>query len=322
MKKINYLIFFLFIQSTVLGQNYLFKIAQEPIKNYVQFENQRGSTQRKYPGYFGGSTGWFKLGQPFQFIKTDIGFNPPAVIEYMFSIPDSIVREIHFEIDTNNFSQSGSYLEKNERLKGFNNQYSKLLADLILFLGPPKDSSALRQLSNEDWKRDAKWDNDSLKATLYLSFTNEKNGEGQTRVRMGIYFKNPNPPKNDFGMEEVTASPTQDGLSQKFISCLLKKDFKTAWDMLDTTVQKSVTYDQFVEYLKPIPDFKKKLGKEISLFGTSKMSGMGVSYIVYMYGFKKDKERVPSVLINVSFNDLESKKIVGIRYNSKIGTTK
>ncbi len=315
-----------FLSINVYAQTYFFSIKQDSIKNYILQEQSLGSFEHRYKANFI-NTSSFNLGQPFMFRRTNVAINPAPVVQYFFSIPDSIVREIHIEIDSTNYSSNYSnYIEPSERLKEFNSQYELIKEELISIFGEPYETNKLQlkkeMQGNAYWKRKDNWENDTASVVMYLSFSDEEKVSGQYRVRAIVYFKDRNIGISEL-IDDLEIDLMEDRYAKSYTQLLIKKEYAKSWEMLAVELKTQITFENYVKVAIDFNEMLKNKTDEIELYMSGATTDMtGRSFHYYSYKFKSDTNVPPKLAINVTFSDNEKYKIIGFQPKVLIGEIK
>lgn len=313
-------LFFVFAFSITFhlcfSQTYFSEIRQLKFENYRNMEGKISSQNRENREHHV----LVNLAQPIKFIRTNSGFHPSPIVEYYFSVPDSIVRRIHLEFDSTNYLPQTynamiGYKENIERLTEFNNQYDIIRKELVLILGEPKVTKNLKEKDNT-WTRKDKWENDSLSAESYLVFSVVGGRGNRIRVNINYNYKS-NAQPNWQSPTSTKVNSKQDSIAKVYLSLIFRKDYKASWGFIGEELKKQLTYENYVKAITPISDLKKKKKDELILFMNGVKNGQLGQMPFYSYKWLSDKSTPPQVLFYIGFKNEESMEILGVSPKSR-----
>lgn len=199
MSRTTFIIVFVLINCSCYSQVYFNLKGKANVREYIREEKLLNSLLIANRTIYEFPQSPFHLDQPLRYIRMNQSFSPRPIIEYYFSLPDSIVREINVELDSLNFldpsdSVRNTYKEPLTRLKDFDRQYDLIRNEIIEDFGPPKSTAALDKQFEFDsfyWSRSDEWRNDSVTLTMYLTFSGRKHAGGTYRIRANLYYHMP-----------------------------------------------------------------------------------------------------------------------------------
>jgi hypothetical protein len=308
-----------FLWTTIYCQNYFFDVKQVHIKKYVNLEQKAKSVPLdNYGNYQSPST--FKLGQPFRFERKNVLFFPRPIVEYYFSLPDSVVREIKIEFDSLNFPNSYK-LSRNvtgndsSRRQEYFSQYLALKNELTSKFGPPIKTNEFRKIKGYEsyyWQATDSWQNDTVSISMYIDFSDRLSKNGTYHVRANVRFMN-----KDASSSTSKQNSTQDSIARHFLDLIFNEKYSEAWNLVDEEAKRQLTYEKYIESMQPITNFKGQYGKEIKLVSNGlnmQMTGKKSSW--YSYNFTTDTEK--KILLGIIFLDENSEKIYMAQWKGKL----
>jgi len=316
MKKIICILLINLTSFICYSQTCFPKIAAVEFKNYVILEQRINSTRRTANEYHAMTN----LAQPVQFIRNNTNFKPRPIIQYFFSVPDSIVRRIYLIIDSTNYlpltyQARMAYKEKDIRLNDFEEQYKTIIGELTASFGNPQETTPLNK-QDGIWIRKDSWENDSIKIQAYMFFGGSKVA-GNSRIRAEINYKYSKPSKtihNDVQLSEnEEINKQQDSTSKLFLSYVFNGDYKSSWMLIDDKLKSKLSYENYVKNISPMTNLKNENGTAVELFmNGSRVDQTGSKHPFYSYIFKSDKSTPPETKIDVVFENADSEKIIGV----------
>ena len=319
---------------TAAGQTFFFETKQLPIRQYDALENRLHSTRLpdEKVMVLGVS---FRLGPKQRYARRSTAVRPRPVMSYTYSLPDSVVRLIEFEIDSLNYlgtsyKTTHSYREPLARYPDFLKAYAQIKQEMEAQLGKPAASKpAYKAIDalNESYRQSTNWDTPALQASLDLVFTLSTKGapgppnsvvlsvEGSYayRIRATISYKNP----TSSAIKSATptaANPRQLAVAERYMTLLLAGKYPESWALLGPDIKQSMTLEQ---YQSSFSSFLSKLnnpeqGATLFMSGSS-FAGDGKTYAVYAFKLTADKASPPGTMINIVFKDLQTELISGIQ---------
>lgn len=308
MKQLFCIFIFIFSVAYSFGQNYFLDVRQRAFKYYRAKESKIKSQQIENNEYFALTS----LAQPVKFLRINSGFRPQPIVEYFFSLPDSIVRRIHVEIDSGSYlprtlTAMKGYKEKHSRLIEFDKEYDIIRNELIAFFGQPQSSKKLIE-EDETWTRNDKWENDSLTVHCYLVFTGSQGRGNLIRANIDFKYGKGGPVHTIQGK----INPQQDSIARLYISLLFNKDLERSWKLIDEAMKKDLTYEEYLKAVNKIVEIKNNIQDQVVLFMKGTRSGpSGQQMPYYSYRFRSDP-LPPETLIDIVFKDEKSLKIAGL----------
>lgn len=311
-KKVIILIVFS-LSSNLFSQQFSFNPIPRKINYYKNIEDSLKSTFIKNKNYHA-----TKYSQPFSFLRNNIKFNPPVLIQYFFTKRDSIVRNVNIVVDSiyflpNHAKYITNYREKNERLSAFNRIYNSIKSDLIIMFGNPENSTDLflKKINDEkfSWSREDIWKSDSLQIKMKLTFSDNKTTYGNYKIRTKIIWK-----ENEKIILNTIKNVIQDSIAIRYITLIFIKQFEESWDMLHSDVKQQMTYEDYIKIVESISELSYNDSQEIEQY----MSGVQlfspkITGSYFSYKFKSDRNNQPKILIKVAFKTIDSDKIYGIQ---------
>jgi hypothetical protein len=85
----------------------------------------------------------------------------------------------------------------------------------------------------------------------------------------------------------------------------------------------SLSYEKFVELMKPFNKFRDEKGKDIDLYFSGFLISMaGEQSPYFYYNFINDPDNPPKFFIYTAFMDNSSLKLTGIRIKNQVGLKK
>ena len=157
MKRLTYIILINLTSLMCYSQTYFPKVTPIEFKYYRVLEKKIHSSLR----VVNENHVMMDLAQPVQFIRNNTTFQPRPIIQYFFSVPDSIVRRIYLVIDSTNYLPQTypammGYKEKDIRLNDFEEQYKLIIGELTASFGSPKETTPLNKKEGV-WNRKNSW---------------------------------------------------------------------------------------------------------------------------------------------------------------------
>ena len=135
----------------------------------------------------------YQIAKPFIVKRKQTGFLP-IYAEYFFSEQDSILRYVSYDWERdrygNFFKKQETWKEESTKLDGYNQEYEKIKAELILKFGQPNEQDTKPQTTEStsgrgDYlSRNTVWETEEFYAKLNMIF------ESMTyRIRLNYYWK-------------------------------------------------------------------------------------------------------------------------------------
>lgn len=188
----KYSLFFilLLINICAICQNSIFKAGPLKIQDYLRLEGSLKSTLIKDSVEYSSTDP--NLLPPIRYYRQNINFPIKPIVEYYFSIQDSIVHQIYFNIEIRD-SLEDNFLKmvanKIDVNDTFNKEYEHLKDELINLFGNATETERLQEKTFKQyfyWERYDNWVNDYLNCKLYLML-DEK--DKTYEIRLAMIFK-------------------------------------------------------------------------------------------------------------------------------------
>ncbi|MDR6760817.1 hypothetical protein J2Y38_001015 [Flavobacterium sp. 2755] len=239
---------------------------------------------------------------------------PDLLVQYFFSKKDSIINEILYEWDVNNFEKKDNNVKPEKFNKALIEKYKTLLKTLNNKYGESKSEGNLDNFkeidTNKGLKRNDSWSpSDSLEIEMYTTISNYYKKEGFATTnpthKIRLYVRNIKKkiePKFD---ENVISIANQN--FENFISKLKQNNISESKLFLSEIVLKNITDNQLIGLQKSI-NFENKLIPFSRGFQTTLT---GETYLMVQYKYNNELNEVPLSIIKVIF-DTEN-KILGIQ---------
>ena len=140
---------------------------------------------------------------------------------------------------------------------------------------------------------------------------------GNCRIRAEINYKYSKPNKtfteNVLISSNEEINSQQDSTARLYLSYIFKGDYDSSWMLIDDKLKSKLTYENYVKIISPMTIMKKVNGSGVELFmNGSRVDQTGSKHPFYSYKFKSDTSSPPETKIDVVFENMESKKIVGV----------
>ena len=315
----------LFQWTTAFGQTFFVETKQLPIKEYVKLENRLHSKTEpdKNVSFLGAA---YTFGPTRQFARTNTAIRPRPLIQYVYSLPDSVVRIIQLDVDSLNYlgylaKDRAGYHESQARHKSFLAVYKLAQQELTALLGKSKTSEPEHKVVSETgeyYEQADYWDTPELTAQVYsvFSIVSRQNGSDAYRVRAEIRYKNPVKPAATINS---VANPKQEAAAQRFLTLLLTGKYADSWQLVGPSIKQSATYEQYEAALAPFFTKLTDTDKGVSLFMSGpSINANGQTYAVYAYKLNADAASPPKTIFNILFEDFETELIGGVQPQSRM----
>ena len=309
----KYLIAFLFISFSAVGQEFNFDIHKMSLPEYVEMEEKLGSqripTSSNHVSFSGNA-------QPIKFLREEKNI-PDLTAYYFFKKADSTMSYILYEWDVYNFEKQSNNQKSLEFQKALINKY-KSLEDLITSkYGEANtiegDLSNLQHISDRDGlKKKNIWiPNDSTGIEMYTAISNfhEKTGmvTRNPTHRIRLYIRNtkkeePVKPKLNLGRLD-----SLQGVTMSFLGALKRNEIQQSKKYLSPLIIDQVTDEQLTMLSKSMD-----LDKELELFQSGVQVGLdGRVFTILQYKYKADPLNPSKEMVKLVFD--EENKVLGIQ---------
>lgn len=190
-------VFLLGANNFLFAQNYFFLNGPQKISSYVELEKERNSiplanAQLYWTQY---NDRFDLIGQPVRFTQKDLIPPIPIVISYYFSLSDSIVRIIEFEIDTSILIHKQydevEYIKSQAMLNWFSSIYDTIFKELT-HDNADMLSDSLHQVNDVPnqtyWQRKNEFSDKKSSTLMYLTQFIENGDEYHYRIRAELTY--------------------------------------------------------------------------------------------------------------------------------------
>lgn len=185
----------LFFSVSAMGQEFNFDIHTTSLSNYLMMEEKLGSERiNNESRYFSGEG----IAQPIRFLRKEDKI-PNCIVSYQFYEKDSLLTEIEFEWDVNNFEKEDNNKKSEEFEKELISKYEKLKKIISEKFGQPviknNYSNLARYKQSFFFEENSTWQtNDNTKVELYITVSNYYEQKGMITInpvhRIRLYIIN------------------------------------------------------------------------------------------------------------------------------------
>ncbi len=317
----QFIIIFILLTTTLMGQEISFDIHNKTLQEYLKFEKEIGSKRLALNTHYISLNG---DAQPITFLRKQ-KIIPDLIVYYFFKEKDSSMSYILYEWDVSNFEKKDNNKKSRRFQKAMISKYSDLKEKISEKFGPPlvkKNYSNIARLDSlHIFEEESRWKNDSLEIKLYTTVSNFYKKEGAITInpvhRIRLYIKKVNkqkksdiPELNDRKINEL------DETTNAFFQALKEKDLSKAKKYLSNRILDKVTDKQILALTRMI-----RLDKKTELINTGLEIGFnGKVYVMFQYKYVDDHSKPPKEIIKVLFDN--NNKIIGIQPVKLIHVTK
>jgi len=309
----NIIIGFLFISTSVFGQEFNFDIHNTSLAEYLKMEKKLGSekilTNSNHLSFSGNA-------QPIKYLREEKVI-PDLTAFYFFKKADSTMSYVLYEWDVYNFEKQDNNQKSEKFEKALIAKYKELKKDISIDFGQPATKSKYSNLADyyqeSFFEEKSNWKpNDSTEIELYAVASNyyEKNGPVTINPthKIRLYIRNktkledtPIPKLNDKKLSKLEKIKTG------FFEALEAKDLSKSREYLSDLIRETVT-DQQINILIDNIYFEK----ETELIYSGNQMGLNGSMLtVLQYKYSDDIASPPSEMIKLIFDDKD--KVVAIQ---------
>lgn len=309
----KYLIAFLLISFSTVGQEFNFDIHQTSLSDFVKMEENLGSqripTNSNHVSFSGNA-------QPIKFLRKEKDI-PDLTAYYFFKKADSTMSYILYEWDVYNFEKQSNNQKSLEFQKALIGKYTSLEDQINSKYGEANtiegDLSNLQLTKDRDGlKKKNIWiPNDSTEIEMYTAISNfyEKKGmvTRNPTHRIRLYIKNtkkekPVKPKLNPGKLD-----SLQGITKDFLGALKRNEIQQSKKYLSSLIISQVTNEQLILLSESID-----LEKELELFLSGVQVGLdGRLFTILQYKYKSDSLSTSKEMLKIVFD--EENKLLGIQ---------
>jgi hypothetical protein len=309
----NLIIGFLFISTSVLGQEFNFEIHNTSLDEYLKMEEGLGSkkipTTSNHVSYSGEA-------QPIMFLRKEKVI-PDLTAFYFFKKEDSTISYILYEWDVSNFEQQDNNQKSEEFQNALIAKYKELKKAISANFGQPEVDSNYSNLAQYDQKNffeeKSTWNpNDSTEIELYSVSSNYYEKRGAITInpthRIRLYIRKQSKEKEQQipKLDEKRLAALEK-IKADFFNALAAKDIPKSKEFMSELILEKVTDEQINMLIENI-NFEKQT--ELIYSGVQ-MGLNGSMFALLLYKYSGDNANPPNEMIKLIFDDKD--KIIGIQ---------
>ncbi|WP_132065900.1 hypothetical protein [Aquimarina spinulae] len=307
----NIILGFLFISTSIFGQEFNFDIHNTSLTEYFKMEENLGS--KKIPTTsnhvsFGGNA------QPIKYLRKEKKI-PDLTAFYFFKKADSTMSYVLYEWDVSNFEKQDNNQKSEKFQKALIAKYKGLKKDISKDFGQPKVKKNYSNISRLDsintFVESSTWKlNNNTEIEMYATVSNYYEKKGTTTInpvhRIRLYIRNQSKEKEIPKLDGKKLAELEK-VKIDFFNALKSKDLPKLKEFLSDLILEKVT-DEQINILIDNINFEKQT--ELIYSGVQ-IGFNGSMFTLLEYKYSDDSSNPPNEIIKLIFND--NNKVVGIQ---------
>ncbi|MDC7125805.1 MAG: hypothetical protein PQJ46_09565 [Spirochaetales bacterium] len=302
---------FLFVSTSVFGQEFIFDIHNTSLSEYLRVEEDLGSEKIPTTSNY---VSFDDEAQPIIYLRKE-EIIPDLMAYYFFKKADSTMSYVLYEWDTFNFEKQ----DNNQKSEQFQNaliaKYKGLKEDISDEFGQPEVEKNYSNISRLDsvntFVESSTWTpNDSTEIEMYTTVSNYYEKKGAVTInpvhRLRLYVRTISMEKDIPKLDSTKLAELED-IRIDFFHALKSKDLAKSREFLSNLILETVT-DEQMKILTDDINFEKQT--EL-IFSGVQMGLNGGMFIILQYKYSDDSSSPPSEMIRLIFDD--KNKVAGIQ---------
>lgn len=304
---------FLFISTSVFGQEFNFDIHNISLAEYLKMEESLESekipTTSNHVSFSGEA-------QPIKFLRKEKVI-PDLITFYFFKKADSTMSYVLYEWDVSNFEKQDNNQKSEKFQKALIKKYKELKKEISSNFGQPTTESNYSNLADYDqesfFEESSTWKpNDSTEIEMYITVSNYYEKKGAMTInpthRIRLYIRNQTKEKEkEIPKLDEKKLTELERIKTDFFNALKDKDLPKSKEFLSDLILEKVTDEQINMLIDNI-----SFDKQTELIYSGVQMGFdGSMFTLLQYKYSDDNSSPPNEMIKLIFDDKD--KVVGIQ---------